>query len=41
MHAHPYVLQVRLDIYIRAKKWDLCVDIAGAIIKLDQVVAWG
>jgi predicted Zn-dependent protease len=34
--AHPDVLEVRVHIYILAKKWDLCVDIVGAIIKLDS-----
>lgn len=35
LRAHPDVLEVRLQIYMRAKKWDSCVDLAGAIIKLD------
>jgi tetratricopeptide (TPR) repeat protein len=35
LRAHPDVLEVRLHIYMAAKKWDLCVNIAGAIIKLD------
>ncbi|MGO8837547.1 MAG: TPR end-of-group domain-containing protein [Limisphaerales bacterium] len=35
LRAHPDVLEVRWHIYARAKKWDACVDIAGAIIKLD------
>jgi hypothetical protein len=33
--AHPDVLDVRWQIYTHAKKWDACVDIAGAIIKID------
>jgi tetratricopeptide (TPR) repeat protein len=34
MRAHPDVLEVRLELYARAKKWDKCLDIASAIIKL-------
>ena len=35
LRAHLDVLEVRLEIYAKAKKWAMCVDIAGAIIKLD------
>ena len=35
LRAHPDVLEVRWQIYAHAEKWDACVDIAGAIIKLD------
>jgi tetratricopeptide (TPR) repeat protein len=35
LRAHPDVLEVRWQIFAKAKKWDLCVDIAGTIIKLD------
>jgi tetratricopeptide (TPR) repeat protein len=34
LRAHPDVLEIRWHIYSRAKKWDACVDIAAAIIKL-------
>jgi tetratricopeptide (TPR) repeat protein len=34
LRAHPDVLDVRWRIYARAKKWDACVDIAAAIVKL-------
>ena len=34
LRAHPDVLEVRWHIYAHAKKWDACVDIAEAIIKL-------
>jgi tetratricopeptide (TPR) repeat protein len=33
--AHSDVLEVRWEIYAKAKKWEECVDIAGAIIKID------
>ena len=33
LRAHPDVLQVRLAIYAQARKWDMCVDIAGTTIK--------
>ena len=36
LRAHPDVLEVRWHIYAQAKKWDVCVDLAGAIIKLDR-----
>ena len=40
--AHPDVLELRWHIYSRAKKWEACADIAGAIIKLDpkRADAW-
>jgi len=34
LRTHPDVLEIRWQIYSRAKKWDACVDIAAAIIKL-------
>ena len=42
LRAHPDVLEVRWHIYAHAKKWDACVDIAGAIIKLapNRSEAW-
>jgi tetratricopeptide (TPR) repeat protein len=33
--AHPDVLEVRWEIYAKAGRWEECVDIAQAIIKLD------
>jgi tetratricopeptide (TPR) repeat protein len=35
LRAHPDVLEVRWHISAHAKKWDACVEIAGAAIKLD------
>lgn len=35
LRAHPDVLEIRWHIYAHAQKWEACVDIAGAIIKLD------
>jgi tetratricopeptide (TPR) repeat protein len=35
LRAHPDVLEIRWHIYAKETKWDACVDIAGAIIKLD------
>lgn len=35
LRAHPDVLEVRWQIYAHAKKWEACVEIADAIIKLD------
>ena len=35
LRTHPDVLEVRWHIYAHYKKWEPCVDIAGAIIKLD------
>src|SRR5262245_15001780 len=32
--SHPDVLEVRWEIYAAAKKWDACIDIAEAIIRL-------
>jgi tetratricopeptide (TPR) repeat protein len=34
LRSHPDVLEVRWHIYAHAKKWEVCVDLAGAIIKL-------
>jgi len=34
LRAHPDVLDVRWQIYARAKKWEACVEIAAAIIKV-------
>jgi tetratricopeptide (TPR) repeat protein len=42
MRSHPDVLEVRYEIYAKAKRWEACVDIAAAIIKLapDRPDAW-
>ncbi len=32
--AHPDVLEVRLEIYGKARRWEVCVDVANALIKL-------
>lgn len=34
LRAHPDVLEVRWHIYANEQKWEACVDIANAIIKL-------
>ena len=34
MRAHPKVLLVRLLIYSEAKKWEACLDIANAIVRV-------
>ncbi len=31
--SHPEVLEVRYEIFARAKHWEACADIAGAILK--------
>ena len=33
LRAHPDVLEVRYDIYARAKKWEGCVDIGNALVQ--------
>jgi tetratricopeptide (TPR) repeat protein len=42
LRAHPDVLGVRWHVYAHAQKWDACVDLAEAIIKLDpdRAEAW-
>src|SRR5260370_41444926 len=35
LRAHPDVLELRWHIFAKAQRWDACVDLAGAIIKLD------
>src|SRR5580765_8485196 len=35
LSGHPDVLEVRLRICSHANNWEACVDIAGAILKLD------
>jgi len=32
--SHPDVLGVRWEVYAKAKRWDACVDIAEAMVKL-------
>ena len=34
LRVHPDVLQIRWQIYAKEKKWEACVDIAAAVIKL-------
>lgn len=34
MRVHPDVLNLRWHVYSKARKWDACVDIASALIKL-------
>jgi tetratricopeptide (TPR) repeat protein len=41
LRAHPDVLEVRWHIYAHAKKWDACVDIASAIVKLAPESSFG
>jgi tetratricopeptide (TPR) repeat protein len=41
LRAHADVLEVRWHIYAQAKKWDACLDITGALIKLDPDRAEG
>ena len=42
LRAHPDVLEVRYDIYARAKKWEACVDIGNALIQAvpNRASAW-
>ncbi len=34
LRAHPNVLEVRWHIYAKESKWDACLDIASALVKL-------
>jgi tetratricopeptide (TPR) repeat protein len=34
IRAHPAVLEIRWQIYAKESKWDACVDIASALVKL-------
>ena len=34
LRVHPAVLEVRWEIYAKAKKWDACLDIASALVRL-------
>jgi len=38
--AHPAVLEVRWQIYAKAKKWEAALDIASALIQLLQNFHW-
>jgi predicted Zn-dependent protease len=42
LRAHPDVLEVRWQVFVTAKKWEPCVDIAEAIIKSapDRPFGW-
>lgn len=42
LRAHPFVLDVRWQIYALAKKWEACVDLAEALVKLvpNQLNGW-
>ena len=42
LRAHPDVLELRWQIYAKAKKWDACLDIAKAITELapDRSYGW-
>jgi len=42
LRVHPRVLGVRLEIYWAAKKWEACVEIAGALatLKPDNARGW-
>jgi tetratricopeptide (TPR) repeat protein len=41
LRAHPDVLEIRWQIYAKEKKWDACVDIASAIVKLAPESSFG
>jgi len=42
LRGHPDVLSVRWHIYAAAKKWEACVDLAEAVVRLapDMADAW-
>lgn len=42
LRGHPDVLEIRWHIYAKEKKWEACVDVAAAIIKLapDRSDGW-
>ena len=42
LRVHPDVLEVRLQIYAQAKKWDVCVDLAESIVQQapERVFGW-
>jgi tetratricopeptide (TPR) repeat protein len=41
LRARPDVLELRWQIYAKAKKWDACVDIANALVLTDFNRAYG
>jgi tetratricopeptide (TPR) repeat protein len=41
LRAHPYVLELRYEIYSAAKKWDGAVEIAGTMARLLPDNPWG
>src|ERR1051326_1329281 len=41
LRAHPDVVELRLQIYAKEKKWDACLDIAKAITELAPERAFG
>ena len=42
LRGHPDVLEVRWNIYAAAKKWEYCVEIGGALVRLvpQQTAGW-
>lgn len=34
LRVHPDVLEIRCQVYSHAKKWDACVDVAAALVRL-------
>jgi tetratricopeptide (TPR) repeat protein len=42
VRLHPDVLEVRFAIYSRSRKWDACMDIAGALLGMapERPTAW-
>ena len=41
MRSHPDVLEVRYEIFAKAKRWETCVDIASAIVKQEPENSFG
>ena len=35
LRGHPDVLEIRWQIYAAAERWDACLDLATAVVKLD------
>ena len=35
LRVHPDVLEIRWQIYAAAERWDACLDLAAAVVKLD------
>jgi predicted Zn-dependent protease len=40
--AHPFVLEARLGIYAKAKKWEQCAEIGNALVKTapERIFGW-